>query len=65
MNDLEKKLLRFVHLKLCTHDTPRYARRKGIGCCVVTFSVGGFSVLNAIAGAMSEVRMGLLVFINQ
>ncbi|KAF5833071.1 putative pyruvate decarboxylase [Dunaliella salina] len=31
-----------------------YARRKGIGCCVVTFSVGGFSALNAIAGAMSE-----------
>jgi len=38
----------------CATDC-RYARKKGIGCCVVTFSVGGFSVLNAIAGAMSEV----------
>ncbi|KAF5833068.1 thiamine diphosphate-binding protein [Dunaliella salina] len=38
----------------CCWGKHRYARRKGIGCCVVTFSVGGFSVLNAIAGAMSE-----------
>lgn len=31
-----------------------YARKMGIGCVVVTFCVGGFSVLNAIAGCMSE-----------
>ena len=31
-----------------------YARKKGVGCAVVTFCVGGFSILNAIAGAYSE-----------
>ncbi|KAL2494906.1 Pyruvate decarboxylase 1 [Forsythia ovata] len=31
-----------------------YARAKGVGACVVTFTVGGLSVLNAIAGACSE-----------
>ncbi|KAE9594947.1 Pyruvate decarboxylase 1 [Lupinus albus] len=31
-----------------------YARSKGIGACVVTFTVGGLSILNAIAGAYSE-----------
>uniref|UniRef100_A0A7S0VED7 pyruvate decarboxylase n=1 Tax=Polytomella parva TaxID=51329 RepID=A0A7S0VED7_9CHLO len=31
-----------------------YARRKGIGCVVVTFCVGGFSVINAVSGAYSE-----------
>jgi len=31
-----------------------YARKRGVGCVVVTFCVGGFSVLNAIAGAASE-----------
>ncbi|KAG7027885.1 Pyruvate decarboxylase 1 [Cucurbita argyrosperma subsp. argyrosperma] len=31
-----------------------YARARGVGACVVTFSVGGLSVLNAIAGAYSE-----------
>lgn len=31
-----------------------YARSKGVGACVVTFTVGGLSVLNAIAGACSE-----------
>ncbi|RWR81339.1 pyruvate decarboxylase 2 [Cinnamomum micranthum f. kanehirae] len=31
-----------------------YARSRGVGACVVTFSVGGLSVLNAIAGAYSE-----------
>ncbi|GKB45235.1 pyruvate decarboxylase 2 [Tanacetum coccineum] len=31
-----------------------YARSRGIGACVVTFTVGGLSVLNAIAGAYSE-----------
>ncbi|CAN6467383.1 unnamed protein product [Victoria cruziana] len=31
-----------------------YARSKGVGACVVTFTVGGLSVLNAIAGAYSE-----------
>lgn len=28
-----------------------YARAKGVGCCVVTFTVGGLSAINAIAGA--------------
>uniref|UniRef100_M8B8Q4 pyruvate decarboxylase n=1 Tax=Aegilops tauschii TaxID=37682 RepID=M8B8Q4_AEGTA len=31
-----------------------YARAKGVGACAVTFTVGGLSVLNAIAGAYSE-----------
>lgn len=31
-----------------------YARGKGVGCCVVTFTVGGLSVINAIAGAYAE-----------
>ncbi|KAG0481161.1 hypothetical protein HPP92_012019 [Vanilla planifolia] len=31
-----------------------YARSNGVGACVVTFTVGGLSVLNAIAGAYSE-----------
>ncbi|KAI4356032.1 hypothetical protein L6164_000085 [Bauhinia variegata] len=31
-----------------------YARARGVGACVVTFDVGGLSVLNAIAGAYSE-----------
>ncbi|XP_022642145.1 pyruvate decarboxylase 2 isoform X1 [Vigna radiata var. radiata] len=31
-----------------------YARCRGVGACVVTFTVGGLSVINAIAGAYSE-----------
>lgn len=31
-----------------------YARARGFACVVVTFCVGGFSALNAIAGAYSE-----------
>jgi pyruvate decarboxylase len=31
-----------------------YARTKGVGTCMVTFTVGGLSVINAIAGAYSE-----------
>jgi pyruvate decarboxylase len=31
-----------------------YARAHGVGACVVTFTVGGLSVINAIAGAYSE-----------
>ncbi|GAA0173312.1 decarboxylase [Lithospermum erythrorhizon] len=31
-----------------------YARSRGVGACVVTFTVGGLSVLNAVAGAYSE-----------
>ncbi|KAK9830951.1 hypothetical protein WJX81_001721 [Elliptochloris bilobata] len=31
-----------------------YARERGIACCVVTYTVGGLSLLNAIAGANSE-----------
>lgn len=31
-----------------------YARCRGIGACVVTFTVGGLSVINAIAGLYSE-----------
>ncbi|XP_073009558.1 pyruvate decarboxylase 2-like [Typha latifolia] len=31
-----------------------FARSRGVGACAVTFTVGGLSVLNAIAGAYSE-----------
>ncbi|OWM67107.1 pyruvate decarboxylase 1-like [Punica granatum] len=31
-----------------------YARARGVGACAVTFTVGGLSLLNAIAGAYSE-----------
>ncbi|GLI68837.1 hypothetical protein VaNZ11_013380 [Volvox africanus] len=31
-----------------------YARKRGVGCVCVTFCVGGFSVINAVAGAYSE-----------
>ncbi|KAL6620396.1 hypothetical protein ACP70R_035535 [Stipagrostis hirtigluma subsp. patula] len=31
-----------------------YARARGVGACAVTFTVGGLSVLNAVAGAYSE-----------
>lgn len=31
-----------------------YARCRGVGACVVTFTVGGLSVINAIAGSYSE-----------
>jgi pyruvate decarboxylase len=31
-----------------------YARANGVGACAVTFTVGGLSVINAIAGAYSE-----------
>ncbi|XP_074592685.1 pyruvate decarboxylase 1-like [Curcuma longa] len=31
-----------------------YARACGVGACVVTFTVGGLSVINAIAGSFSE-----------
>ena len=31
-----------------------YARSRGVGACVLTFTVGGLSALNAIAGAYSE-----------
>ncbi|CAJ2648933.1 pyruvate decarboxylase [Trifolium pratense] len=36
------------------YATDGYARCKGVGACVVTFNVGGLSILNAIAGAYSE-----------
>ncbi|KAK3212348.1 hypothetical protein Dsin_017054 [Dipteronia sinensis] len=31
-----------------------YARSRGVGACVVTFGVGGLSIVNTIAGAYSE-----------
>ncbi|CAI9090987.1 OLC1v1025896C1 [Oldenlandia corymbosa var. corymbosa] len=31
-----------------------YARHRGVGACVVTFTVGGLSLINAVAGAYSE-----------
>ena len=37
-----------------------YARTKGVGCVVVTYTVGGLSLLNAVAGAASE-RLPLIV----
>ncbi|XP_027191883.1 pyruvate decarboxylase 1-like [Cicer arietinum] len=36
------------------YATDGYARGKGVGACVVTFNVGGLSIINAIAGAYSE-----------
>lgn len=42
-------------LRLCTgYAADGFARARGIGCVVVTFTVGGLSVINAVAGAMSE-----------
>ncbi|WJZ87920.1 hypothetical protein VitviT2T_007265 [Vitis vinifera] len=43
----------------CNEPSARYAadghaRSRGVGACVVTFTVGELSVLNAIAGAYSE-----------
>lgn len=31
-----------------------YARARGVSACAVTFTVGGLSILNAIAGAYSQ-----------
>lgn len=31
-----------------------FCRRKGVGACVVTYGVGGLSVINACAGCYSE-----------
>jgi hypothetical protein len=31
-----------------------FARQRGVGCCVVTFCVGGLSAINAVAGAYAE-----------
>jgi pyruvate decarboxylase len=31
-----------------------YARAKGVGTCMVTFTVGGLNVINAIVGAYNE-----------
>jgi TPP-dependent 2-oxoacid decarboxylase len=31
-----------------------YCRHQGVGACVVTYGVGGFSVINAAAGCYSE-----------
>lgn len=36
------------------YATDGYARCRGVGACVVTFNVGGLSILNAIAGSYSE-----------
>ncbi|XP_066334608.1 pyruvate decarboxylase 3-like [Miscanthus floridulus] len=38
----------------CNELNAGYARAHGVGTCAVTFTVGGLSVLNAIAGAYSE-----------
>jgi thiamine pyrophosphate-dependent acetolactate synthase large subunit-like protein len=31
-----------------------FCRRKGVGACVVTYGVGGYSLVNAAAGCFSE-----------
>ena len=41
-----------MHLLLCTPDG--YARARGVGAVCTTFTVGGLSVINAVAGAYSE-----------
>ncbi|GAB4851369.1 Pyruvate decarboxylase 1 [Ancistrocladus abbreviatus] len=38
----------------CNERNAGYARSRGVGACVVTFTVGGLSVLNVIAGVYSE-----------
>ncbi|KAM0889765.1 hypothetical protein ACQ4PT_027504 [Festuca glaucescens] len=38
----------------CNELNAGYARACGVGACAVTFTIGGLSVLNAIAGAYSE-----------
>jgi len=40
-----------------------YARIKGIGCVCVTWGVGGFSAMNAIAGAYAE-QVPLVVLVG-
>ena len=37
-----------------------YARARGVACVIATFTVGGLSLLNAIAGAYSE-RLPVIV----
>ena len=37
-----------------------YARARGVACVIATFTVGGLSLLNAVAGAFSE-RLPLIV----
>lgn len=39
-----------------------FARERDVGACVVLFTVGGLSVLNAIAGAYSENLPVLCIF---
>jgi len=56
------QLIKNKHLKLisCCNElnagyaADGYARAKGVGCVVVTFTVGGLSLINAIAGAYSD-----------
>ncbi|XP_040935486.1 pyruvate decarboxylase 1-like isoform X1 [Gossypium hirsutum] len=40
-----------------------YTRSHGVGACVVIFTVGGLSILNAIAGAYSE-SLPLIYFVG-
>lgn len=42
-----------------------YARGKGVGCCVVTFTVGGLSVINAIAGVQAPVGRSPAVLLTR
>ena len=37
-----------------SHTVTRCVRARGVGACVATFTVGGLSIINAIAGAYSE-----------
>lgn len=46
-------------LRTCNELNAGYAadgfcRRKGVGACVVTYGVGGYSLVNAAAGCFSE-----------
>lgn len=38
----------------CRYAADGYGRANGIACLVATFSVGGLSAINAVAGAYSE-----------
>ncbi len=42
------------------YATDGYARMKGVGAAVVTYGVGGLSILNAVAGAYAE-RVSMIV----
>ncbi|CAL9002841.1 unnamed protein product [Prunus brigantina] len=51
---LARRLLQIGVTDVFSVPADGYARSRGVGACVVTFTVGGLSVLNAIAGGYGE-----------